>query len=154
MCAKRSSRSTSSTKTWKEVTFILLAPMPMQWYQQKARLLHNALSCSRLWLQVGRWATRLCGQRYASPTYWRCNMHNAHTSDDNDNEDGGAVWYHQLREGVKKNDYFFSSLFLLRGEGGVGGDVKELLGFFIGPRCPWGPIYGSWCQSVQGYVET
>ena len=36
-----------------------------------------------------------------------------------------------LREGVKKNNYFFSSLLLLRGEGGVGGDVKELLGFFI-----------------------
>jgi len=36
-----------------------------------------------------------------------------------------------LREGVKKNNYFFSSLLLLRGEGGVGRDVKELLGFFI-----------------------
>ena len=22
---------------------------------------------------------------------------------------------------------------------------------FIGPRCPWGPIYGSWCQSVTHY---
>ena len=28
-------------------------------------------------------------------------------------------------------NYFFSSLLLLRGEGGVGEDVKELLGFFI-----------------------
>ena len=36
-----------------------------------------------------------------------------------------------VRKGVKKNNYFFSSLLLLRGEGGVGGDVKELLGFFI-----------------------
>ena len=31
----------------------------------------------------------------------------------------------------QKNKSFFSSLLLLRGEGGVGGDVKELLGFFI-----------------------
>ena len=38
---------------------------------------------------------------------------------------------HLFREGVKQNNYFFSSLLLLRGEGGVGGDVKELLGFFI-----------------------
>ena len=22
---------------------------------------------------------------------------------------------------------------------------------FIGPRCPWGPIYGSWCQYKQDY---
>ena len=22
---------------------------------------------------------------------------------------------------------------------------------FIGPRCPWGPIYGSWCPSVRHY---
>ena len=24
-----------------------------------------------------------------------------------------------------------------------------LLLIFIGPRCPWGPIYGSWCPSVS-----
>ena len=36
-----------------------------------------------------------------------------------------------LREGVKKINYFFSSLLLLRGEGGVGGNARELLGFFI-----------------------
>ena len=25
---------------------------------------------------------------------------------------------------------------------------------FIGPRCPWGPIYGSWCNSLREDVET
>ena len=25
--------------------------------------------------------------------------------------------------------------------------------FFIGPRCPWGPIYGSWCPSVRPSVR-
>ena len=35
-----------------------------------------------------------------------------------------------VREGVQKKNVPFSSLLLLRG-GGVGGDVKELLGFFI-----------------------
>ena len=35
-----------------------------------------------------------------------------------------------VREGVPKKNYFFSSLLLLGGRG-VGGDVKELLGFFI-----------------------
>ena len=24
---------------------------------------------------------------------------------------------------------------------------------FIGPRCPWGPIYGSWCQSVSQWLH-
>ena len=24
---------------------------------------------------------------------------------------------------------------------------------FIGPRCPWGPIYGSWCQSVSQSLQ-
>ena len=25
--------------------------------------------------------------------------------------------------------------------------------FFIGPRCPWGPIYGSWCPSVTHSLQ-
>ena len=28
------------------------------------------------------------------------------------------------------------------------------LSLFIGPRCPWGPIYGSWCPSVRHHVQT
>ena len=42
-----------------------------------------------------------------------------------------VMYQYHFREGVKKKDYFLSSLLLLGGEGGVGGDVKELLGFFI-----------------------
>ena len=26
---------------------------------------------------------------------------------------------------------------------------SPFFGLFFGPRCPWGPIYGSWCQSVH-----
>ena len=26
--------------------------------------------------------------------------------------------------------------------------LATLIRFFIGPRCPWGPIYGSWPMSV------
>ena len=28
----------------------------------------------------------------------------------------------------------------------------ETFSIFIGPRCPWGPIYGSWSHSIQDYV--